>query len=129
MDLIAKGLNSVYGSKKLPRPVDQRELRARADKQSADIQKGTRQASLLTGADQFDVDAVTKEVEENMKKFQETSYKLDEQGKEQAKSFLGGLSPSEYLTAWKGYVASRASQVEKGAQSPSRRQTFLTGGI
>lgn len=133
MDLIAKGLNSVFGSK--TNKLDRRALLDKNAAKAAAVQETATAASNIAAGEltNTDLDTATADLESRMLAFQQSSYRtgvvLGKEAQNQAKSFLGGLSPSEYLKAWKGYVAQRSDSVNRSKATPGTKQTFLTGGL
>ena len=136
MDFIAKGLNSIFGStKSRPRESAKRSLLDRNATRAAAVQETATAASNIAAGDltNTDLDSATADLETKMQSFQQSSYSVGKvvgtEAQNQAKTFLGGLSPSEYLKAWKGYVAQRSDAVNRGKATPASKQTFLTGGL
>ena len=133
MDFIAKGLNSLLGSK--VNKLDRRALLDSNAAKAAAVQGAASAASNIAAGEltNVDLDTATADLESRMTSFQQSSYRtgvvLGKEAQNQAKSFLGGLSPSEYLKAWKGYVAQRSDAVNRSKATPGTKQTFLTGGL
>lgn len=129
MDLISKGLNSVFGNKTTN--ISKYTRKQYTEGSIGAMTTANEAASLASNTETMDVDAVTAKLEANLNKI--TKYgnasSITSDMKASTASFLGGLAPSEYLKAWKGYVAARTSQVASSKSNPAQKQTFLTGGI
>lgn len=129
MDLGTKLLNNIFG-----RGVN--DLRAhtkkRYNEESVKSYTTAGSASLLAGDNEYmDMEAQSASLESSLNKMSNygSSSAITAQDKAANKSFLGGLAPSEYLKAWKGYVAARTNQVSQSKSNPAQKQTLLTGGI
>lgn len=129
MDLGTKLLNNIFGRGSN----DLREYtKKRYNEESVRSYTTSQKSSLLAGDNEvMDVEAAGAELEQSITKMASfgSASSISDETRAQNKSFLGGLAPSEYLKAWKGYVAARTSQVSQSKSNPAQKQTFLTGGI
>ena len=129
MDIGTKLLNKMFsrGSNDLSAYT-----RKRYNEESVRSYTTAQKSSLLAGDNEMmDIEAAGAELESSINKMSSfgAASSISDDSKAQNKSFLGGLAPSEYLKAWKGYVAARTSQVSQSKSNPAQKQTFLTGGI
>ena len=132
MDPIRNLLNSFGSSTSKLSESQKRRATERFNTTANNANELAKSSSLLAGDNEdMDVDKAGEDMTARIERLKEASAwkSVTPEAKNQAKSFLGGLAPSEYLKAWKGYVAARTDQVSKSKSNPAQKQTFLTGGI